>query len=364
MNTPRHCGFVPDYLLARIANADPQPPQGLLATVDDQSKIRSRREVRATRWVGGRPPLPESAVATQSAADSPAREIYDALSGIRLPGVLVRLEGAGPTDDQAVTDAYDGLGLTWSLLFEQYGRRSLDDTGMELLATVHYGRDYDNAFWDGSQMVFGDGDGVYFEPFTASLDVIGHELTHGLIQFTAGLVYVAQPGALNESISDVFGSLVRQRALDQTANEADWLVGADILTDAVAGDGLRSLKAPGTAYDDPILGVDPQPAHMRDYADLPHDESGDNGGVHINSGIPNHAFYLAATRLGGTAWDQAGQVWFDVLSTPGMIAKDASFQDFAAATVRAAEGRFGVGGDVAGAVASGWRDVGLEVTKS
>lgn len=352
------CGFVPGYLLDRIAATDPEPPQGLIGAVEDQARVRARREIRATRWSGGRPPLPSSALPTQT-LDGPIREIYDALSQTRLPGVLVRAEGSQASSDVAANDAYDGLGLTWRLLYEEFGRRSLDGANMGLLATVHYGRDYDNAFWDGTQMVFGDGDGVYFGPFTASLDVIGHELTHGLIQFTAGLVYVAQPGALNESLSDVFGSLVRQKALGQDASQADWLVGADILTDRVAGVALRSLKAPGTAYDDPILGLDPQPAHMRDYADLPHDASGDNGGVHINSGIPNHAFYLAATRLGGYAWERAGQVWYDVLATPGTLAKDASFADFAGATIASAARQFGQDDTVSATIAQAWEDVGV-----
>ena len=161
-------------------------------------------------------------------------------------------------------------------------------------------RDYDNAFWDGTQMVFGDGDGVIFLPFTRSVDVIGHELAHGVTQYTSGLNYQDQSGALNESVSDVFGVLVKQRLLGQTADQADWLVGAELLAPGVNGVALRSMAAPGTAYDDPRLGKDPQPGHMRDYVDT----TDDNGGVHINSGIPNKAFHVARDdprrqRLGG-----------------------------------------------------------------
>lgn len=197
---------------------------------------------------------------------------------------------------------------------------------------MHYGQDYDNAFWNGHQMVFGDGDGEIFGDFTACVDVIGHELTHGVTQFTAGLQYQDQPGALNESVSDVFGSLVKQHSLGQDAAHADWLIGAGLLAPGIQGVALRSMKAPGTAYDDPRLGKDPQPAHMRDYVDT----TDDNGGVHINSGIPNHAFYLLATALGGQAWDRAGRIWYDAL-TGGRLAADADFTAFARATVAAAK---------------------------
>ena len=209
----------------------------------------------------------------------------------------------GPAGDDAVNEAYDGLGATWELWSTAYARDSLDGKGMPLLATVHYGRNYDNAFWDGSQMVFGDGDGVIFERFTKSLDVIGHELAHGVTEHTAGLLYQGQSGALNESISDVFGVLVKQKALGQSAAQADWLVGAELLNASVKGRALRDMRNPGTAYDDPRLGKDPQPAHMDDYVDT----QDDNGGVHINSGIPNRAFVLAADAIGGNAWDAAGR---------------------------------------------------------
>ena len=203
-------------------------------------------------------------------------------------------------------------------------------------------------------MVFGDGDGRYFRRFTVSLDVIGHELTHGVTELTAGLTYRGQSGALNECISDVFGSLVRQRALGQSAQEADWLIGADLFTDAVQGVALRSLKAPGTAYDDPALGKDPQPAHMDHYVQT----SDDNGGVHINSGIPNHAFYLAASAIGGNAWAGAGRIWYAALTGPG-ISADCDFATFAGLTLAAALAEFGDASPEVTAVESAWREVGV-----
>jgi Zn-dependent metalloprotease len=285
-------------------------------------------------------------------AASPRRTISDAHGTEELPGEVRRAEGADPTGDAAVDEAYDGLGATWRLYSDVYGRDSLDGAGLPLDGTVHYGQDYDNAFWDGSRMVFGDGDGVLFNRFTVAIDVVGHELTHGVTEKTANLRYEGQSGALNESVSDVFGSLVKQRELRQDAAAADWLIGAGLFTASVRGEALRSMKAPGSAYDDPRLGKDPQPATMSGYVDT----SDDNGGVHINSGIPNHAFYLLAVAIGGNAWEQAGQVWYDVL-TGGGLASDADFAAFAAATVAAAGARFGDGSSQQQAVAAAWAQV-------
>ena len=257
------------------------------------------------------------------------------------------LRGPAAHRRPGVTEAYDGLGATWQLWQEAYGRNSLDGKGLPLVASVHFGTDYDNAFWDGTQMVFGDGDGVIFLPFTRSVDVIGHELAHGVTQYTSGLNYQDQSGALNESVSDVFGVLVKQRLLGQSADQADWLVGAELLAPGVNGVALRSMAAPGTAYDDPRLGKDPQPAHMSGYVDT----TDDNGGVHINSGIPNKAFHVVATTLGGNAWEVAGQVWVDTIT--GDISADCDFATFARLTVAAATARHGADSEVVAAVKAG-----------
>jgi hypothetical protein len=280
--------------------------------------------------------------------------VSDARGTEELPGTRVRGEDDPPTGDPAADEAYDGLGHTWTMFSDAFGRNSLDGRGLPMLATVHFGQGYDNAFWDGTQMVFGDGDGRYFRRFTLSLDVIGHELAHGVTELTAGLTYRGQSGALNESVSDVFGSLVRQHALGQAVHEADWLIGADLFTDVVQGVALRSMKAPGTAYDDPALGRDPQPAHMEHYVET----TDDNGGVHINSGIPNHAFYLAATAIGGHAWEAPGRIWYAALTGPGVSA-DCDFATFADLTVQAAERVHGPGSREAAAVTSAWQQVGV-----
>lgn len=370
-------GIVPPHLLRQISRAAAEEQaRAAEQTLAVGQQVAGHREVRAAR--ARRPGFPGAATGlmpphlaqrlagprtspTPAAAEDVAvlrRSIHDAQHGTALPGLLVRGEGQASGGDESVDEAYDGLGATWELFHQAFSRNSLDDAGMELIATVHYGQDFQNAFWDGEQMIFGDGDGVYFQSFTNAVDVIGHELTHGVVQFTAGLIYVAQPGALHESIADCFGAMVKQRALGQSAAEADWLIGEGLFTERVQGVALRSMKAPGTAYDDPVLGKDPQPASMADYADLPHDEENDNGGVHINSGIPNRAFHLAATGIGGSSWEGAGQLWYDALTSSG-LPKDADFATFAAATLEAAAARHGDGSAQQAAVSEAWRAVGV-----
>jgi Zn-dependent metalloprotease len=371
MPTPPSCTIVPPYLLRHLAHdEDPRVARSAQKTMDHDVVVRERRTIRSERE--GREPkglLPPDLVrrarglesprrpqVTAAAPAVPQRAVHDAEHDTTLPGRLVRAEGAGPVEDAAVNEAYDGLGATWQMLWTAFKRDSLDGRGLPLIATVHYDEDYDNAFWDGAQMVFGDGDGVYFDGFTSCLDVIGHELTHGMTQYTAGLTYVAQSGALNESVSDVFGSLVKQHQRGQKAQDADWLVGEGLFTERVNGVALRSMKAPGTAYDDPHLGKDPQPADMDGYVDLPHDSAHDNGGVHTNSGIPNRAFYLAATAIGGYAWEGAGLVWYDTITARG-VPKDVDFAGFAELTFAAAKKRYGDASAQAGAVRDAWEVV-------
>ena len=237
----------------------------------------------------------------------------DAKHGWEVTGLRrVRDEDDGPTGDAAVDEAFDGLGATCDFWQNVFSRDSIDNENMPLRGIVHFGEEYPNAFWDGRRMVFGDGDDEIFLRFTKSLDVIGHELGHGVIEDEAGLEYWGQSGALNEHFADVGGVMVKQYKLGQTADEADWLIGADLRGDEFDGDALRSMKAPGTAYDDAVLGMDPQPDHWRDYVRT----FEDNGGVHINSGIANKAFYLLATNLGGKSWHAPGHIWYDALRSP------------------------------------------------
>lgn len=283
------------------------------------------------------------------------RTIYDARGQEQLPGQLVRGEGDPATADPAVNEAYDGAGVTYDFYQSAFKRNSIDNRGMRLDSSVHYSQNFDNALWNGNQMIYGDGDGEIFGRFTTAVDVIGHELTHGVTQFEAGLEYHGQSGALNESISDVFGSLVKQHVNNQTAAQADWLIGVGLFKPGVVGQAIRSMKAPGTAYNDPNLGQDPQPANMRDYVQT----NEDNGGVHINSGIPNHAFYLAATALGGFAWQKAGQIWYSAL--PRLGSTTADFQLFANTTFTMAGELYGSGSQEQAAIRDAWKQVGITV---
>lgn len=345
--TPVFCTIVPPHVLDRLARTDDADLSAAARrTLEHDARERTRRQLNTVLG-----PLGQASEGEPS--DRAARTVYDAGHRDALPGREVRAEGGEPSADDSANRAYDALGATFETYLKAYGRHSIDDAGLPLKASVHYLRDYNNAFWNGEQMVFGDGDGRIFLDFTLPLDVIGHELTHGVTQYTANLDYHGQSGALNESVSDVFGSLIKQYALGQTADQADWLIGAGLLAPGVNGEALRSMKEPGTAYDDPQLGKDPQPSSMSGYVHT----SQDNGGVHLNSGIPNRAFYLAAAALGGHAWEQAGQVWYDTL-TGGTLSTQAQFTDFAAATVAAAVARYGEGAQ-SQAVRAAWTAVGV-----
>jgi Zn-dependent metalloprotease len=283
-----------------------------------------------------------------------SRVVHSANNTETLPGEVVRSDGDPPVDDLAVDEAFDSSGQVLDLFQSQFGRRSIDGRGGTVSITVHYGRDYDNAFWDGSQLVFGDGDGQIFERFTKPMDVMAHEFTHGVTQFTVGLAYQDQPGALNESISDVFASMAKQRMLDQSAAEADWLIAEGLFKPGINAKALRSMREPGTAYDDPQIGRDLQVGSMADYVHTYED----SGGVHINSGIPNRAFTLAALEIGGASWEKAGQVWYDTLVN-GQLSSQAGFESFAQATVSSAGRLFTNDPSIAERIRSAWVEVGV-----
>ncbi len=357
-----HPAIVPPYLLARIAlTAGPRFDEAADAARRSLLRDAPLLEWRAT---GDLPSFvvpelharDERPAARPGTAPQPDRRISDAEGDDTLPGRLVRREGQPPTGDAAVDEAYDGLGETFELFARVFARDSIDDAGMPLEATVHFGDRYDNAFWDGERMVFGDGDGEIFRGFTDSISVIGHELTHGVIERTARLRYQRQSGALNEHVADVFGALVEQYSMSQDVVSATWLIGEGVFTDAVEGRAIRSMKEPGTAYDDDILGRDPQPDHFDRYIET----DDDNGGVHLNSGIPNRAFALASLEIGGFAWEHAGRVWYDVL-TSGRLRPTANFREFASETVRVSVERFGRASTEARAIIGGWSAVGIEV---
>jgi Zn-dependent metalloprotease len=347
------CITPPHMLREIVTNGSAKQRELALRSITVSEQLRGQRGAMTKDFLALLKPT--------AAADGKQRIVYDAKNGSQLPGTPVRNEGDSATGDAAADEAYDGSGVTYDLYSDIYNRNSIDNNGMRLDSTVHYQKGYDNAFWDGKQMVYGDGDEDLpedqrlFNRFTAALDVIGHELTHGVTQFEAGLIYWDQSGALNESMSDVFGSLVKQYQRQETASDANWIIGEGLFTSNVNGVGIRSMKAPGTAYDDPVLGKDPQPGHMDDYVKTIED----NGGVHINSGIPNHAFYVTALEIGGYAWEKAGQIWYTTLTDK--LGQQASFQEAADLTYEAAGELYGSGSLEQVAVQKGWAEVGINI---
>lgn len=348
------CYIAPPDLLSRMTLSDnPDRRDAAAKTAAASASMRTRRSLlagaRRTQRLDVR-----ALVGLGPVADS-VQTVYDVEHQGRsaLPGQRKRGTGDPTDENDDVNAAYDNTQSTYDFYLEVYDRESLDGESMELVSSVHYGVAFDNAFWDGAQMVYGDGSGQLFQvgSLVRALDVVAHELAHGVTDFTAGLVYSKQSGALNEHMSDVFGSLVKQHRHHQTADQADWLLGNGTLVPEL-GTALRSLKEPGTAF-----AGDRQPAHMDDYADLPddNDPDNDNGGVHINSGIPNHAFYLLATSLGGYAWEKAGRIWYVTLTQK--LTETSTFNDAAGTTAAVAKELFGP--DEANAVADAWREVGL-----
>jgi Zn-dependent metalloprotease len=374
------CSFVPPYLLQAIANSPAAPQwsrESATKTLTISNHIRDNRSaflgvctkkpmhtLQAIANSDGTEPqnrdnihdaLPQNHNIIRGRATGAApsgRYLYDCNQTTDLPGKLIRPEDTPMVEDRSINHVYDGLGIALSFFTNVFGRKSIDDASLPLVSSMHYGYNYNDAFWDGHQMVFGDGDGIYFNYSSDSLDVIVHELTHGITQYTAQLEYRDECGALNESISDVFACMAEQWHSAQTAAQGDWIIGQNLFPVARKGVALRSLKSPGTAFNDPVFGKDRQVAHMRDYVKT----DVDDGGVHINSGIPNHAFYLVAIELGGQTWERAGQIWYRSL-TDSRVKPSSTFKEFAEVTFENAKNMFGsMVGDV---VKSAWVSVGV-----
>jgi Zn-dependent metalloprotease len=280
--------------------------------------------------------------------------ILDARNGTDLAAaVVVRREGDADCGDAAADEAYDALGVAYDFFYGVYGVDSIDGEGGEMRAVVHFGTNFQNLFWNGTEIVYGDGDGQIFRRFTYGLDATARDFALAVMQHVRPLEFRGQPGALVTSIADVFGVLVKQYRRGESVAEADWMLGDAMFHPRPGIRGMRSLAQPGTAYDDDLLGRDQQPAHMRDFVRLPNTPENDNGGVHVNCGIPNHAFYLVAVALGGNAWETAGRIWFDAVHDPKLTERS-GFQGFAGATVRAA-------GEYAEEVRAAWHEVGVAV---
>jgi Zn-dependent metalloprotease len=298
--SPARCSFVPPAViehLARSSSIDTPDPGAAQRTAVLTQQLRDLRQ-------NASPDLPSALTTVVSPRPTKGdRAVYDDQNTANFDVELVRGEGDPADKAQNVNQAYDYAGAARDYYKTVHNRDSIDHNGMTVNVNVNFDVAFMNAFWDGVRLVLGNGDGKIFVDFAASPDVLGHELSHGVVQFTANLQYKGQSGALNESFADVFGSLIEQQVRGQDFESANWLIGDEIMAKDLYGEALRSMAHPGTAYDNPLMGKDPQPDHMSGYYSGPKD----NYGVHINSGIINRAFYLTASELGT---DSAGRIWY------------------------------------------------------
>lgn len=271
------------------------------------------------------------------------RQVFDAKNEYSLPGhhIQTMISAKG-------VDGYKKTGFTWSekaklamqnaldvylYLLTNHNHNAINGKGAPIISVVGFGDGYNNAMWNAQYMIYGDGDGKLFDAFVKYLDVVGHEMAHGVIGNK--LIYKGQAGALNEHIADVIGYLVYMMKNKLTPSTASWLLAENILSYNGKKYALRSFKNPGQAYDNPELGKDPQPDRFSNL----YTGKDDEGGVHINSGIPNRAFYLFATQLEeiGVPWIYAGQIWFKTLMRPNAFPVNATMQQFAEAIIQTAE---------------------------
>lgn len=252
---------------------------------------------------------------------------------------------------RAAVDAHYNSEVVYDYYLEEHGRNSLDDKGMAIVSYVHYGENYNNAFWNGRQMTYGDGDGSYMVPLSAGLDVAAHEMTHGVITNSANLQYRFQSGALNESFADIFGALIHSE---------DWEVGEDIMGPGAKADGRASLRSLSDPSKYPVKadyvpygnGEGNYPSHMDEYYDLP--RSLDNGGVHINSSITNHAAYLIGEKIGK---EKLGQIFYRALTV--YLTPTSNFSDARQAIIQSAADIYGEESAEVKATAEGFDSVGI-----
>lgn len=355
---PLHC-ILPPYMADKLKD--------MFRTKDDDgqtnadARFRNKRKKMAALAPAKKMALMES-FATEKDKTKLYREVYDAKETPAELGKLIWTEGDPlPTKDKEAKNVIEGVGNVWNFYKSLFNRLSIDNNGMSIIQTVRYRENEDepyfNAFWDGEQMFYGSGAKKFTNSFTSDLDIIGHELTHGVIDSEAKLEYAFQPGALNESFADVFGIMIKQWAHKTRARKSDWLIGKNIL---IGTNALRNMKAPGHAYrNDPVFGDDPQPATMKGFKKSRNTENGDYGGVHINSGITNHAFYIAAYELNGYAWEKAGAIWYAALTDRKLMKKNSQFVDAANATLNKAAALFGTGSAAVKAVEKGWKETGV-----
>ena len=333
-------GFIYNDLLSQIAHLNPDD-LNCLWTLYETRKLyhKAQTQVGFTRQL--------------TAGGDGDRKIYDAEQKRTLPGKRARFEDDAATGDETVDNAYQYHGEVRRFLSEVVGRNSLDGKGMNLIGTVHYGRGYNNAFWNGRQMTYGDGDGKIFSTFVLR-GVVGHEMAHGWTDHTSDLEYYGQSGALNEHLSDVVGCLTEMYVDGIAAADYHWLVGPGLWAPGINGKALRDMLNPGTAYNDPKVGKDPQPDHMDDI----YTGWSDNRGVHINSGIPNRVFATFAIAVGGNAWESPFNIWKETGFGENRVGRKANFQEFANKTL---ENCRNIHPDLESKLREAWAVVGITV---
>ncbi len=255
--------------------------------------------------------------------------------------------GNNQWNDPTSVSAHYNAETSFEYFFNKFGRNSINGQGGNVISLINVsetdGSGMDNAFWSGTAMFYGNGNQAFVAPLCKALDVGGHEMSHGVIGSTANLIYEAQSGALNESFADVFGVMI---------DPANWQLGEDVVNTSIFPSGaLRDMSNPhngGSGPGDPSW----QPAHMNEYQNLPVNAQNDNGGVHINSGIPNKAFYLFAGAVGNA---KAEQVYYRALTQ--YLTASSQFVDCRLAVIQAAQDLYG--STEADAAASAFDQVGI-----
>ncbi len=330
------CHIVPKAALERLAK-DKSLPAEQRKNFADSIKIDA--ELRRLRNQANKLTRVASLMA-------PAVTVFNCNHGQTLPGAQVPNPATAP--DATAQGAFAETTSVVAFYSQVFGRNSIDGAGMTLISSIHYATNYNNAFWNGLQMTYGDGDGSIFVDFTKGNDVIGHELTHGVTQHSLQLNYTNEAGGLNESMSDCFGSMFRQWEAKQNVNQADWLIGKDIMGPAALKQGLTCLRDMANPAAKHCLA--PQPTKFSQYKP--------GMDPHQSSGIPNLAFYTAAKAVGGNSWDKVGQIWYKSLTgfgpTPAMKMKA-----FAVRTRTVAAQLYPGNTAVVNAVDAGWKKVGL-----
>jgi Zn-dependent metalloprotease len=340
------CQIVPQAALERLArdkSLSTEQKKSFADTMKIDAELRKLRTQngKLTRVASLMAPATLAAV-----APAPAITVFNCNHGQTLPGAPVAKPGTSP--DATAKRAFVETSSVATFYSQVFGRNSIDGAGMTLISSIHYGENYNNAFWNGAQMTYGDGDGSIFVDFTKGNDVIGHELTHGVTQHSLQLNYTNEAGGLNESMSDCFGSMFRQWEAKQNVNQADWLIGKDIMGPAAIAKGLTCLRDMAN------------PAAKHCLAPQPTKYSQIKPGMdpHESSGPPNLAFYTAAKKLGGNSWDKIGQIWYKSMTGFGP-SPNMKMKAFANRT-RAVAAQLNPGNAaVINAVDAGWKKVGL-----